>query len=594
MDKVWGEISQLSNYTRARLKNLYAYKVPFGQIISGELLYSISEISEQINKEVAIYVDRRGAVRLVSVGTANIVEVPRLWLKRGETGFSGIRCIHTHPDGNSKLSKMDLSALADLRLDLIAAVGIGQRRELSLGYLVPQLGRLGAEYQLIEQVSFAKIVEVPFNLLIANLEKQVNMRGHLIQKNNEKALLVVVDWKDENIEAGEIAEELTDLARTAGLEVISTVIQKRSKKDAKYLIGQGKLKEITLIIQENDIDCVIFEDQLSPGQHANLMNHLGRKVLDRTNIILDIFAQRARSKEGQIEVELAQLSYLLPRLTGRGADFSRLGGGVGTRGPGETKLETDRRHIRKKIQNLKNELEDINKHRKILQSNRIDNSLPLAALVGYTNAGKSSLLNLLAGENVLVEDKLFATLDTTTRLVRLNDDVQKFLLTDTVGFIRNLPHQLVSAFKSTLDEVKSAKVLLHVVDISSKNIMENMKTVQMVLEELEVLSKPMIYVFNKVDLIDDEPIIPIGDYPHCYISAQTGFGLDNLKSIMKEHLFGNEVLLKMLIPYNRGNILDRAYKAGKVQAIEHKANGTEILLNIVSDKIPREFYHYKL
>lgn len=593
MENLWGEIDALNKKIIASLKNLYTYKVPFNKIISEELLAEMVDISRQINKEVAIYIDRKGTVQMVSVGTANLVEVPHLWLKRSQDGYSGIRCIHTHPNGTGLLSGRDINALIHFKMDLIAAVGTGEGFPFfSIAYLIPERGRLSSKYN-IEEIPLPKIPYFPVNNLLTNLEKQLKVGIHTIDNSKEKAILVVVDWQEENVELAEIVAELKELCKTAGLEVVDIVIQKRNKKNAKYLIGEGKLRELAFKIDDHNANCVIFEDQLGPAQHSNLTKYLGIKILDRTNIILDIFAQRAKSKEGKIQVELAQLSYLLPRLTGKGVNLSRLGGGVGTRGPGETKLETDRRHIRKKIQNLEKELKDVKQHQDVIQKNRMNKGLPIVSLVGYTNAGKSSLLNALANEKVLAEDKLFATLDPTTRIVETVDSGEKFLLTDTVGFIRNLPHQLISAFKSTLEEVRMANVLLHVIDISDSNFMEKIDVVEKVLKELDVLSKPVIYVFNKADLVNDEPIIPTGDWRYCIISAKTGNGLDNLLKLIKENLFAEEREIQFFLPYDKGNFLDGVYKLGKVKKIAYHGNGIEILLN-TSQKIPKELDYYRV
>ncbi|MDK2824763.1 MAG: GTPase [Clostridia bacterium] len=588
MEKIWGKIKSLSNQNISQLEEMYKLKIPHGQVVSFELVTKIKELTLQLNKEIAVYIDRKGIIKLVTVGTKDLVKIPQIWFKRGKQGYSGIRCIHTHPNGSSYFSEADISALINLKLDALVVLGIDEKISSSIAYLVPEAGGLTSKYEAKENISVTSLLNIHFYELIVELEKQIDFKGHVIQKGQEKALLVIIHWPEWNhLQIEEVTNELMNLANTAGLGIVDIIIQKRDKKDPAFLIGKGKLNKLALKIQEKQVDCVVFEDALSPSQQNNLINYLGIKVLDRTNLILDIFAQRAKSREGKLQVELAQLNYLLPRLTGQGLSLSRLGGGVGTRGPGETKLETDRRHIRKRIQSLQNELLEVKKHRNVLHNNRLGKSLPLVALVGYTNAGKSSLLNVLAQENVLVEDKLFATLDPTTRIIKVGENHQ-VLLTDTVGFIRNLPHQLISAFKATLEEVKLADLLLHVIDISNKNIESNIQIVQNVLNELEVLDKSMIYVFNKTDLVEEEPIIPIGNNKYCLVSTKTGWGLENLRFLIKEHFFNTEVKIKLLIPYEKGFWLDQAYQIGTVEIIGYKNTGTEIILTAYQDQVSEE------
>jgi len=588
MTKVLGDLNSLSNQVISELEKLYDAKIPHDQIASIELINSLIQISKKITREVAVYIDRKGNIQLVTAGTCDLVKIPGMWFKRGKQGYSGVRCIHTHPSGNSCLSAADLSALINLKLDAIISLGIAENISASIAYLVPVKGVLNSKYEMVENITISQLLDLHFTDLILKLEKEVNFRGHPVDTQQETAMLVIVDWQNNlDVEIAEVEEELKNLAYTAGLEVLDVIIQKRDKKDPGYLVGKGKLNEIALKIQENQVDCVIFEDALSPSQQTNLTEFLGVKVLDRTGLIFDIFAQRAKSKEGKLQVELAQLTYLLPRLSGQGTALSRLGGGVGTRGPGETKLETDRRHIRKRIQTLKTELDLVKKHRNLLQAGRKTRSLPMVALVGYTNAGKSSLLNVLAAENVLVEDKLFATLDTTTRKIKL-DSQQEVLLTDTVGFIRNLPHQLISAFKSTLEEVKLADLLLHVIDISNENIEQNIKTVQGVLEELDCADKPVLCVFNKVDLTGNELMIHPEYQPSCFISAKTGYGLKQLNTLITNFFFDEEIKVKIHIPYNQGYLLEKAYQTGKVAVENYDDQGTIINLSAPEKKIPAE------
>jgi len=345
--------------------------------------------------------------------------------------------------------------------------------------------------------------------------------------NPEKAILVDIALNKEKINPYDIAE-LEALAKTAGAEMVGDITQSRDDPDIRYYIGEGKLKELMSLCNSNDANLVIFNNELSPSQVRNLQDELGIKVIDRTGLILDIFAQHAHTREGKLQVELAQDNYTLTHLTGKGIELSRLGGGIGTRGPGETKLEMDRRRIRKRISQLKKELEEVSKHRGVRRERRKASRVPVAAIVGYTNAGKSTLLNALTKAGVLAEDKLFATLDPVTRKLKLPNK-KEILLTDTVGFIQNLPTMLVEAFHATLEEVTEADILIHVVDISHPNLVGQINSVYKVLEDLKAITKPMITVFNKIDRYVGDPEVLLKKYsPAVIVSALKLAGLDKL------------------------------------------------------------------
>ncbi|SHF73691.1 GTP-binding protein HflX [Caldanaerobius fijiensis DSM 17918] len=377
----------------------------------------------------------------------------------------------------------------------------------------------------------------------------------------EKAILVAAILNDSDKES---IEELKELAKTAGAEVVGEVIQQRHVIDKAFYIGRGKIEEVKHYIDATNANLVICNDELSGIQLKNIEDALGVKVIDRTNLILDIFAKRARSKEGMLQVELAQLKYRLPRLIGIGTELSRLGGGIGTRGPGETKLETDRRHIRNRIKAIEKQLDEIKKHRNLLRERRRKNEIPIVAIVGYTNAGKSSLINALTDANVYVEDKLFATLDPTSRRLTLPSG-RNVIITDTVGFIRKLPHDLVEAFKSTLEEAKYADILLHVIDITSKDMEEKIKVVQNVLYDLGAAEKPILNVYNKIDLLD---FVPQNDDKHIYISAKEKIGLDVLLKAIDDLVFTDVEIIEFNIPYK--NISEYNYLKENAKIIEEK------------------------
>jgi GTP-binding protein HflX len=371
--------------------------------------------------------------------------------------------------------------------------------------------------------------------------------------------------------------ELAALADTAGADTVATVLQNRAAPDPRSFIGEGKVREIKELLGRNDCGLIVFDNELSPSQHRVLSEELGVKVLDRSGLILDIFAQRAATREGQLQVELAQYQYLLPRLTGMWQHLVRqtaAGGSspIGTRGPGETQLESDRRHIRRRIQRLKAELEQVRRVRDTQRRQREKNDVPAVALVGYTNAGKSSLLNCLTGAEIPARDRLFDTLDTTTRRLRLSD-AQEVLLSDTVGFVRKLPHALVEAFKATLEELCYADVLLHVIDLSSPDWEEQAAVVDALISELGAGQTPCLRVFNKCDIYSGE--LPHSRASVC-VSAKTGEGMEELLGRLTEYLSRDRRRLQLLLPYGEGSLLDLLHREGAVLSIRYAENGVEV------------------
>lgn len=406
----------------------------------------------------------------------------------------------------------------------------------------------------------------------------------------QRAVLVALDLPGQRgFSVEESLEELALLAETAGASIVSRQFQRRSEPDPAYLIGEGKLREVEEECRETGANLVIFDHELSPVQQRNLEEALGAAVIDRTTLILDIFAQRARTREGKLQVELAQLSYLLPRLTGRGTELSRLGGGIGTRGPGETKLEVDRRRIRERIHNLKEELEEVRSHRTRLRSQRQENALPVVAMVGYTNAGKTTLLSALynlspwaSEERVETgRNRLFDTLDPITRKVQLPTG-EVVLVSDTVGFIHNLPHHLVAAFRATLEEVREADLLLHVVDASAVTAEEQIKSVNQVLNSLEALGTDTITVFNKIDRTGGQVPPGLGaGVPHpVAVSALTGEGIHRLAEAITAILAGHRTRIYVDIPYARADLLAMAHQRGRVLSETYLPEAVRIELDI--------------
>lgn len=405
-----------------------------------------------------------------------------------------------------------------------------------------------------------------------------------LSDKTERVLLVGVQENDGD-DTEESLQELAELAKTAGAEVVGTVIQKRERIHPGTYVGKGKIDEIRTLLNALDVTGIICDDELSPVQMNHLQQELESKIMDRTLLILDIFASRAVTKEGKIQVELAQLRYRAVRLVGLGSSLSRLGGGIGTRGPGEKKLEMDRRLIKERISQLKKELEHVKKHRELLREGRKKDRVMTAAIVGYTNAGKSTLLNTLTDAGVLSEDKLFATLDPTTRLLEL-DGGQRIYLTDTVGFIRKLPHHLIEAFKSTLEEAKYADVILHVVDASNPQVEEQMFIVYETLRELGVKDKTIVTLFNKQDRLAGNEILR--DFKADYvlkISARTGLGLDELKNTLEKILIGNQIYIERVLDYKDAGMLQLVRKYGQLIEEKYTENGIEI-----KARVPKDIY----
>lgn len=374
-------------------------------------------------------------------------------------------------------------------------------------------------------------------------------------------------------------QELEELLKTAGGECVARMIQNRATPEPKTLLGTGKALELKELCEENHATLVVFDNELTPAQTRNLEEIIGVRVIDRSTLILDIFASRAQTREGKLQVELAQYQYILPRLTGKGLELSRLGGGIGTRGPGESKLETDRRHIRRHISKLKEELNEVRRNRDIQRRARQKKEIPSVAIVGYTNAGKSTLLNTLTGAGIHANNRLFDTLDPTVRAWRVSDTLE-VVLSDTVGFIRKLPHHLVDAFRATLEELKYADLLLHVIDSSDENYPAHARVVAELISELDAAGKPCITVFNKIDLCRDRNCLPRDDET-VWTSARSGDGMDELTQAVARILDAGRCRLKLLIPYSDAGNLDVLHREAKVMSKEYTPDG--ILIDAVCD-----------
>ena len=582
MAKVLGDIQGVRKSLLAQLEELYEMTIPSDQILSSEMAQEMLRLSQLLNREVAVYCNRRGRVMAVSLGDSYTVDLPEVRGRRGQQRLSGIRCIHTHPSGDCRLSAADVSSLRDLRFDVMVSLAAPQP-ETALCMLAFLTGE--DEWQEEGPFSVTQLTALPFSRWILQLERllaQQMASGHVMEEI-ETALLVGLETGNSSWDLDASLQELAQLAETAGVEVKGVVRQKRDRPDAALFIGQGKVKELALLRQQMDANVIIFDDELTPVQQRNLELSLGVKIIDRTALILDIFAQRAHSREGKLQVELAQMRYRLPRLSGKGTELSRLGGGIGTRGPGETKLEVDRRRVRTRINDIEKELALVLQQRQQQRQRRKDNEVPLIALVGYTNAGKSTLLNALTDAGVLAENKLFATLDPTTRSVTLPDG-ETILFSDTVGFIQKLPHQLVAAFRATLEEVVEADLLLHVVDASHSQREAQEQAVYEVLKELKVAEKPMLLVFNKADRMEAgepavvERLLRRGDA--FLVSALQKTGLEELLLAVAAKVKRRSVRRELCLPYEQSGMLHKLHEDGKVTACEYAPEGIRVLAEI--------------
>src|SRR5216684_4168695 len=516
MRSLHGNIQGLKPNQLRRIEKLYQRRVSPNQIVTPEFARLLSELSHETRRQIGALIDRKGYVEFVIVGDARRIELPDFKrLRVAGDRFRGLRCVHTHLRGE-ELTRDDLTDLALLRLDLMAAIDVDERTGLPgvlrAAYLLPstaaELNTNGhtKRFAFIDPAPPSQ-VGVDFLSLIESLEEELarNRRTSRRAGGGDRAILVNVT-KGSLAEAEDSMAELCELAQSAGLTVLDSVIQRRPAIDPRTVIGKGKLDDLLIRAMQLGVDAIVFDRELQASQVRSISEATDLKIIDRSQLILDIFAQRAQSHEGKIQVELAQLKYLLPRLiVGQESAFSRLAGGIGGRGPGETKLETDRRRVRDRIHRLEKELASQRLRRQERRKERLRNALPIISIVGYTNAGKSTLLNTLTSSTVLVEKRMFATLDPTTRRLRLPRD-REVIINDTVGFIRDLPPDLLAAFRSTLEEIAGSRLLIHLVDAANPRWEQQVASVDRILTELEFEKIPRLLVFNKVDLIDAESL----------------------------------------------------------------------------------------
>lgn len=523
------------------LEKFYQRRLPAGEVLTPELARYLTGQSRELRRQVGLIIDRSGVVKHVILGDDREIVIPDLsGYGLGRSGLRGLRCIHTHLKGEP-LSQDDLNDLALLRLDMMVSLNVGEDGlpgSIEFAHLIPPAP--DGEIHLLQKVPSIHDWTLDFGSFIRALDAELEQsRSETLDlgDSREKAILLSVTQAPLR-EAEDSLDELTELARTADVVVLDRMMQRSRQMNPRTLMGEGKLKEVVISALHKGATLLVFDQDLSPVQTRTIAAMTELKVIDRSQLILDIFARRAHTMDGKVQVELAQLKYILPRLSGKGTAMSRLMGGIGGRGPGETKLETDRRRIRDRINRLEKQLASLSKGRLQRRQKRIKTGVPIVSIVGYTNAGKSTLLNALTQSDVFTEDLLFATLDTSTRRLRFPKE-REVIITDTVGFIKQLPKSLLGAFKATLEELADAHYLLHVVDISNPRFEEQIVAVDRILRDLDLQDINRILVFNKIDLIPAEEVAPLcRRFDAIAVSARQRESFDDLLREMEERCWG--------------------------------------------------------
>ncbi len=567
MPELHGNLDGIKQSTLADIKALYDEQIPAGSFIPYEILQKLCGFSAALNREIALYISRYGDVVDVILGQSDRIDLPELRLRRSKARLAMVRCVHTHPGDEGELSDVDLSALITVRLDAMCAVGVSQSgnpTSVQCAFLDPSVP---GKTQLTQVLPAKKLPDEEWLQIIDDVDVAYRAAQPAEEKDAEKAVLVGIDTEDS-------LTELKMLAETAGAETVGTVLQKRGKPDSLYCIGKGKADDLSLLTQTLQANVVIFDEELTGVMQRNLEELLQVKVIDRTALILDIFAMRAKTSEGKLQVEMAQLKYRSQRLLGQGLALSRLAGGIGTRGPGESKLEVSRRRIRERMHDLERQLSAMEGQRSLRRKRREKNGIPIVALVGYTNAGKSTLFNSLTGADVFVKNALFATLDNVSRPIALPHGTQA-LLVDTVGFIHKLPHDLVEAFHATLEEAALADVIVVVSDAASPYVQQQLRTVQEVLESLGAADAPQILAMNKADLLPDRA----ADVPgSVFISALTGDGLAVLLDEIEKTLSIQTLRYRVFVPFSLYHKLGQFRKNGVVLEESYRDDGAVLLV----------------
>lgn len=567
---VFGNIKGIKEHIKKRLEDIENFENDGALFLDIQLAKELGEITGLLNREVCVYISRSGEILYVSLGENDRADLADISLRRSDSRLSGVRCIHTHPGGNGHLSKVDIESLKKMRFDAMCAVGVRDGKTTNVSMAVLSDSDEGFAYYSAQSVE--KIPQDAWMNEIYDADRIIKHETFSSEEKQKERVMLIGNDK-------ESVEELERLTDTAGGETVYKAIQ----KSAKGIIGSGKVSKLSLKVQSENIGIAVYDDELTATEQRMLEEGLGIPVLDRTALILDIFAMRAATKEGKMQVELAQLKYRLSRLKGEGIALSRQGGGIGTRGPGEEKLETDRRHINRRIYELKDQLANLSVRRGLMRKQRKKQELPQIALVGYTNAGKSTLLKALSGSEVFCEDKLFATLDPLTRRCELEKGLS-VCITDTVGFIKKLPHQLVEAFRSTLEESVFADILVHVCDASSEEVYSQIQAVNEVLVQIGAADIPTVAVLNKTDKVQGE--MPNIKGAIC-VSAAMGENLDGLKCELIRIIKAMNVEVTLTVPYARGDVLSYIYSKCKVMGQEHTETGTDITFSAPPEEVNR-------
>ena len=536
--QIYGNTTGLKTGQIKLLEHVYRRKIPPDRLITPELARYLTELSFEIRRQIGVIINRKGAIVAVIAGDEKEILIPVLAdYPLGKKPLRGVRCVHTHLK-NEALSQDDLTDLALLRLDCMAAIGVGEDglpEDLHFAHIRP-LNAAGSVFNVEPPVNFHDFSPDMAEFL-KSLEIEIG-RASLrnVSDKRERAILVSVSTKPKDEQIASL-EELKCLAETSDVAVLDVAWQRPKKLNPRYLVGEGKLKEIVIKALQKEATLLIFDQNLSPGQIREIGEVTELKVIDRTQLILDIFARRAHSRDGKVQVELAQLRYILTKLTGKGTSLSRLAGGIGGRGPGETKLEVDRRRVQDRITHLEKELEHLSRGRLERKRRREKSGVPIISIVGYTNAGKSTLLNALTKSSTLTEDKLFATLDTASRRLRFPRE-RDAVITDTVGFIRNMPEELKKAFRATIEEMLDADVLIHLVDISDPQMDSHIETVEKILAEMGLAGIPRVLVFNKTDLVPTVIVENLSRRLNAIpVSAKNTDTLERLLTVIESKLF---------------------------------------------------------
>lgn len=569
MSKITGNTLGIKNSILANLEALYDFEIGREEFLPPDFAGELARISAEINKEISVYIARDGEILDISIGSDTQVSLKQMHLRRNLSRLSCIRCVHTHPNATAHLSELDLSALRQLLLDAMCALGVeadGSINSVSCAFLGERENGVPG-IRMLPPIPFKKLDQDAMMAEIKYSDAAV-LQG-ITEKQDERERTILL-----GIESEESLDELEALLESAGGLCVGRLLQKKQKPEKASFVGSGMLETLANKVQTLDAELVIADDELTSVQQHSISAATGVRVIDRTTLILDIFAKRATTGEGKLQVELAQLSYRQGHLVGLHEGLSRLAGGIGTRGPGESKLEIDRRRIRERMTLLRQRLKQLETQRSVRRKQREKNSVPVVTLVGYTNTGKSTLLKQITGADVFVKDALFATLDPTSRRVEREEGKQPFVLVDSVGFIRKLPTTLVEAFKSTLEEAKYADLLLIVSDGASEEAAKQRETVEEVLQSLGASTQPRIEVINKTDKAPQHFFLKDA----VYISAKTGEGIETLLERINAVLTESKKTYSCIVPFHAFRAVQDFRKLGDVLSETYLDEGTRIIV----------------